>query len=438
MDVRKLNQKNISAISAAEKSAFLLYNMGWNLAIPLLRINSRIKDGFEQRILKQGLPAADLWIQAASAGEAYLAWNFVKNLRSVPYLRILITSNTRQGIEILARAADDIMRSEKGKKIFISYFPFDKPAIMKKAVKEVRPKLMILLETEIWPGLMMALKNTGCRIVIINGRITLKSFNRYILWHSLFSRLSPDKIFAVSAPDAKRFALLFGKELVATMPNMKFDRLNSPLSDDENRDLNNLLPSNTPFVVLGSVRSEEEDQVQEIILHLLKRRPDIIIGLFPRHMHRIGTWEERLNHISATSVLRSKIDKKVFSGTVILWDVFGELRAAYGISTAAFVGGSLAPLGGQNFLEAVVSGVVPVIGPYWDNFAWIGDEIFEKGLVTSADNTINVIDMLEKNINKPEQRDKVRNSIGKYIKERQGGTEIVCSYVEKVLKEKNF
>ncbi|MBL0716951.1 MAG: 3-deoxy-D-manno-octulosonic acid transferase, partial [Desulfosarcina sp.] len=257
------------------------------------------------------------------------------------------------------------------------------------------------------------------------------------LWHSLCRRLSPDKIFAVSAPDAERFALLFGKEFVATMPNMKFDRLNSPLSDDENTNLKNLFPSNTPFIVLGSVRSEEEDQIQKIILHLLKRWPDIIIGLFPRHMHRIGTWEERLNRISATPILRSKIDKKVSSGTIILWDVFGELGAAYGISRAAFVGGSLAPLGGQNFLEAVVSGVVPVIGPHWDNFAWIGDEIFEQGLVTSVANPIGVIDMLEKNIKKPEQRDKVRKSIGKYIKERQGGTEIVCSYVEKILREKN-
>ncbi|MBL0716862.1 MAG: 3-deoxy-D-manno-octulosonic acid transferase, partial [Desulfosarcina sp.] len=301
----------------------------------------------------------------------------------------------------------------------------------------VRPKLMILLETEIWPGLIMALKKTNCRIVIINGRITLKSFNRYMRWHSLFRRLSPDKIFAVSAPDAKRFALLFDNKLVETMPNMKFDRLNSPLPDDKTTNLNNLFPSNTPLIVLGSVRSGEEDQIQEIIMHLLKRRPDIIIGLFPRHMHRIGRWEERLNRISATSVLRSKINEKVSSGTVILWDVFGELGAAYEISRAAFVGGSLAPLGGQNFLEAVVSGVPPVIGPHWDNFAWIGDKILEQGLVTSAANPMNVIDILEKNINKPEERDKVRKSIGKYIKERQGGTEIACSYVEKVLKERN-
>ena len=125
-----------------------------------------------------------MWIQAASAGESYLALNFVKNLKLAYPLKILITSNTKQGIEILERAADDIMLSQKKKIIFISYFPFDKPAIMKKAVRKVCPKLMVLLETEIWPGLMMALKKRGCKIVIINGRLTLKSFNRYMLWQS--------------------------------------------------------------------------------------------------------------------------------------------------------------------------------------------------------------------------------------------------------------
>ncbi len=434
----ELNQKNRLPFSAAEKSAFWLYNLIWKPAIPLLRLNRRLKDGFGQRTLKQDLPAADLWIQAASAGEAYLALHFVKNLTSIPFLKILITSNTRQGLEILEREAYDIMRSDTGKKIFVSFFPFDKPSIMEKAVQQVQPKLMLLLETEIWPGLLKALKKTDCRIVIANGRITLKSFNRYMLCRSLCRKLSPNKIFAVSAPDAERFGLLFGKKLVADMPNMKFDRIGRTLSADENRDLKGLVSPDQPFVVLGSVRREEEEQIQEVIRHLLKRRPDIIIGLFPRHMHRVKTWQERLDRISVSSALRSEADGKISSGTVILWDLFGELGAAYGISAAAFVGGSLAPLGGQNFLEAVVAGVVPVIGPYWDNFAWVGAEIFEQGLVKRAFSPLDVIDLLEKNLDNHAPRDKVRKLIGTYIQERQGGTDIICSCAAKILEEQNF
>ncbi|MCD6185741.1 MAG: 3-deoxy-D-manno-octulosonic acid transferase [Deltaproteobacteria bacterium] len=434
----KPKKKNTRSIQLSEYFAFMLYNLCWSLAIPFLRTNSRIKDGFEQRLLKKELPEADLWIQAASAGEAYLAWIFVKHLKLtnslISPLRILITSNTKQGIEILERAADDIMLSQKKKIIFISYFPFDKPAIMKKAVKKVCPKLMVLLETEIWPGLMMALKKRGCKIVIINGRLTLKSFNRYMLWQSICRRLSPDKIFAVSAQDTKRFSLLFGKEHVLTMPNMKFDSINGQSSAmDGKNHLNAFLPTGTPFIVLGSIRSEEEKQVQDIILHLLQKHPDIIIGLFPRHMHRIENWKKRLSSISIKWRLRSETDKSVSLGTVILWNVFGELGAAYETSTAAFVGGSLAPLGGQNFLEAAVCGVIPVIGPYWANFAWVGNEIFKQGLVISANNANAVADILEKKIKHPEQRDKVRKIAGSYIAERQGGTKTVCSYAEKIL-----
>jgi 3-deoxy-D-manno-octulosonic-acid transferase len=221
------------------------------------------------------------------------------------------------------------------------------------------------------------------------------------------------------------------------MPNMKFDRIGRDLSAGENRDLKGLISSGQPFVVLGSVRREEEEQVQEVIRHLLKRRPDIIIGLFPRHMHRVKTWHEKLHNISAASALRSETNGKVSSGTVILWDIFGELGAAYGISAAAFVGGSLAPLGGQNFLEAAVAGVVPVIGPYWDNFAWVGAGIFEQGLVKRAFSPLDVVDLLEKNIDNPEPRDNVRKLVGTYIKERQGGTAMICSCAAKILEEQN-
>jgi len=438
----KIKKKKMRDISFSERFAFMLYNFCWNLTIPLLRTNSRIKDGFSQRLFKKKLPEADLWIQAASAGESYLALNFVKHLKfphssthsCITPLRILITSNTKQGIEILDRAADDILRSDKKKIIFISYFPFDKPAIMKKVVKEICPKLMVLLETEIWPGLMMALKKRGCKVLIINGRLTLKSFNRYMLCQSICRRLSPDKIFAVSARDAQRFSLLFGKEDVVTMPNMKFDNINGPSSArDKQKKLNAFLPQGTPFLVLGSIRSEEEKQVQEIILHLLQKRPDIIIGLFPRHMHRIENWKKTLSSISIRWRLRSETNKTVSPGTVILWDVFGELGAAYETSTAAFVGGSLAPLGGQNFLEAAVCGVIPVIGPYWENFAWVGNEIFKQGLVTSVGSVTAAADILEKKIKHPEQRNKVRKMAASYIVKRQGGTEIVCSYAEKLL-----
>jgi 3-deoxy-D-manno-octulosonic-acid transferase len=365
--------------SPVKKAAFCLYNMGWGLAIPALRMNHRLAEGFKQRTLKHKMPpAADLWIQAASAGESYLAWELLKGLRPARPVRVMVTSNTSQGMEILERAIDDITPNDRGVSACAAYFPFDKPTIMETAVRNISSKIMVLLESEMWPGLLAALKKYRCKTLIINGRITAKSLRRYLIWPSLWRDLRPDKILAVSEKDAKRFSVLFGREYVDVMPNMKFDRIGLTQGMPYTKNpLEGILRPDTPLLVLGSVRREEEPVVEKIVVDIHRRLPETIIGLFPRHMHRIKYWKKVLDRLAIPWTLRSKIQRHVPHGTVILWDTFGELPLAYELSKAAFVGGSLAPLGGQNFLEALTCGVVPVIGPSWENFAWVGQEYVE-------------------------------------------------------------
>jgi len=418
----------------AIKTAFWLYNLGWSLAIPALRFNHRLAEGFEQRTLRKKLPQADLWIQAASVGEAFLAQELLNRLKPRQSLRVLITSNTSQGIEIIESAISGITPSNRGITAFSAYFPFDKPAIIKRAARNVNPKIMILIESEMWPGHMAALKKCGCKILVINGRITSKSLSRYLVWPSLWHTLRPDKILAISENDAQRFSTMFGKDRVNVMPNIKFDRLESMESTpDQKNPLESILPDEIPFIVLGSVRQEEEHLVEKIIIEILGRKPKSIIGLFPRHMHRIKYWKDALNHLAIPWVLRSETRQIASPGTIILWDTFGELSFAYKISEAAFVGGSLAPLGGQNFLEAVTCGVIPVIGPSWDNFAWVGFDILNKGLVKIAADWKEVTDTLVKGIENPQSHETVQKSAFKYLENRRGGTEIACRLINQFL-----
>jgi 3-deoxy-D-manno-octulosonic-acid transferase len=265
--------------SLAKKAAFGLYNMGWGLAIPALRLNHRLAVGFEQRTLKHKVPsAADLWIQAASAGESYLAWGLLKDLRPARPVRAMVTSNTSQGMEILERAIDDITPNDRGVSACAAYFPFDKPTIMETAVRSISPKIMVLLESEIWPGLLTALKKYGCKTLIINGRITAKSLRRYLIWPSLWCDLRPDKILAVSEQDAKRFAVLFGREYVDVMPNMKFDRIGLTQGMPYTKNpLEGILGRDTPLLVLGSVRREEEPVVEKIVVDIHRRLPETIV-----------------------------------------------------------------------------------------------------------------------------------------------------------------
>ncbi len=415
------------SLNLTQKFAFRFYNLIWSCALPWLHWNHRLAEGYMQRTLKTGLPAAKLWIQAASVGEAYLALELINYLNTVEPLKILVTSNTSQGIEILRRNLSDRSLVDRRIQPQVAYFPFDKPAIMQRAVASIRPKVIVLLETEIWPGLLRSLKEFGCKILIVNGRITQKSLKRYLLWPSLWRKLRPDNILAISPADAHRFGRLFGKDGVEVMSNIKFDRIAAATSGsvDENT-LKSILPTANPFIVLASVRQAEENPVKNIIQTVLSSRPETVVGLFPRHMHRIPSWQKRLHQMGLGYALRSKSKRRISAGKVILWDTFGELLPAYRLAESAFVGGSLAPLGGQNFLEALVCGVIPIIGPSWDNFAWVGGEIIQSGLLRVAGDWKQVADLLLKDLAGPPARKDVINAALQFIEVRRGGTEMAC------------
>lgn len=423
------------ARASLDTAASCIYQLAWWASIPFLRYNRRLAEGYAHRcIARPHLSRADLWIQSASAGEAYLVWEILKRLSNGHPLRVLATTNTSQGMGILQQAMANLSVSGGNMEIQTAYFPFDSPSIMKRAVHLVRPGLMILLETELWPGLLSSLKQAECRVLLINGRMTSQSLRRYMLWPSFWRRRRPDKIRAISTEDRDRFAKLFGGHGVGTMPNIKFDRLmDNDSSSAARADIANWLLPHEKFLVLGSVREAEEEDVEKIIPYILERQPDTIIGLFPRHMHRVDHWQKALQRLGIAWTSRSGMQMR--SGGVILWDVFGELGLAYPLATAAFVGGSLASLGGQNFLEPLVKGVPTVIGPFWGNFKWVGEEILDLGILHQANSWKEVADFLVAGIMDPPDREAVKKAAGIYIKSRQGGTDVACRLIREYLNE---
>lgn len=416
--------------------AFGLYNLLWSCVLPWLRLNHRLAEGYPQRCLKKMLPAADIWIQAASVGESYLALEIIKTLKATRAVKILVTSNTSQGIDILNLALADQGKTVDGVQVAVGYFPFDKPAYMRRAVAAIAPAVMVLLETEIWPGLLRALKQHHCKTIIINGRITDRSLKKYLRWPSIWSELRPQRVLAISCADADRFKQLFGPGGIETMPNIKFDRVASAATSADNRNtIQNIVPPALTFTVLASVRRQEEPLVRQIVIAILRNRPQTVIGLFPRHLHRIRSWQEALNQAGIRWSLRSESKGPATAGTVIIWDTFGELLQAYQICKSAFVGGSLAPLGGQNFLEALICGTRPVIGPSWENFIWVGTEIIDAGLLRVAGNWREVAALLLRDMESSAPRDEIISGSLEYIKERQGGTEKACRAITALMED---
>ncbi|MDR3641903.1 MAG: glycosyltransferase N-terminal domain-containing protein [Humidesulfovibrio sp.] len=410
-----------------------IYGLAWRAALPALKRNKRLREGWEARTLSAGPPPkADLWIQAASGGEAYLAWELLSRLPELSGcarpLTVLVTTFTSQGLGVLAQAREALAPRLD---LVPAYVPFDLPGRMDQALTAVAPKAVVLLETEIWPGLLAACRKRGVPALVLNARMTEKSLAGYLRLPGFWRAFSPARVLAVSEADTRRFTTLFPDSRVGVMHNIKFDRLSFTPAPPK-AEIAALLPEGAPFLVLGSVRKQEEDAVLSIVRGLLQRQPSAVIGLFPRHMERAPAWCGQLEDAGVPFARRSG-GEMARPGSVIVWDAFGELGAAFGLARACFLGGSLADLGGQNFLEPLAHGVVPVIGPFWSNFAWVGEEIFSTGIVRRETGWQGVLDTLSALASDAPDRQTVREKAEIYAASRRGGGEAACQAVAECL-----
>ncbi len=439
-----------------KKSAFItnfmgFYNLVWAVVLPFLRHHPRLARSFVQRTdTAAHLTTADIWIQAASAGEALLAVRLVQGLSFQNPVQILVTTTTDQGMGILRDAF-------KKKPVFsqislsLGWFPFDCPAVAARAVKRVNPKVMVLLETELWPALLHQLRRQHSRILVVNGRMSAKSSRHYRTTKWLWNRIAPHEVLAVSGIDARRFSRVFAQAQVAVMPNMKFETLESltahpgatepgtsshgtsetGVSDTGTTKtvstaLADIVQGPLPLSVFASIRRQEERQVLKMIHSLFDQHPKQVIALFPRHMHRIEAWKRRLKKSGIPFFLRSALSCPPAVPGILLWDRFGEMRQVFAYARTVFMGGSLAPLGGQNFLEPLLQGAPVVTGPFWDDFFWVGNQVFDKGLVIRKPDWRTAAHAMAVCLAQDENREKRRQKARAYVQSRSGGTDTAC------------
>ena len=419
----------------AVRGVFYAYDQLWKPVQRGLRHHVKLREGYGQRILQEPFQQpVDVWIQAASAGESHLAAMLMAQLGGENGLRILATTNTRQGLDILTAAATRLKTG--GGRLQTRFCPFDRPALMQQAVQSLKPRLMVLMETELWPGLLFTLRQAGIPVIMVNARLQARSYRAYRLWPALWRMLAPQRILAVSPADAGRLKRLFDSAAVETMPNMKFDRITrsgAPLAAASPPAWTRHLPPASPFVILGSVRREEESAVAKIMGYLRHRCPEAVIGLFPRHMHRIQPWCRRLQALGLRYRHRSRIDSPIIGGTVVIGDVFGELAATYAAATTVFMGGSLAPLGGHNFLEPLLSGVSPIVGPYWQAFEWVGPELFRDKLVHATADWQTAAQRLAKEITQSADKKAIQRRATAFFDRHRGGTAQACRAIHEAL-----
>lgn len=429
---------------------FPLYQAAWMLARPFLSRHRRLAEGWSERLAPEGwlqrFDGETVWIQAASGGEAFLLVSMVAELQKLwrekgrGKLRILATTCTRQGMDVFENNLRGHYENS-GPELVLRYFPLDEPSLMRRAVAQAAPAQIVLLETELWPGLLMAAWENDIPVQILNGRITPKSMAGYgKLPLDFWKKLAPRKILAVSPTDAGRYAELFGNDAVGLMPNIKFDLIS--ISEEEERTA--LAPDGGKIALFASVRKQEAGLVAEAIRALKDKAPGCRVLLAPRHLHHVEMWGRQISGMGLRSVLRSEIfgpelppQAAIASiapgndGPVLIWDKFGDLKKLYSLADCAYVGGSLAPLGGQNFLEALSAGIEPCIGPYYSNFAWAGEEIL--GMARHVSGPLELASALERILAAPKTRQDVRKRFEKSVESQRGGTKMAVSAIWKLL-----
>jgi 3-deoxy-D-manno-octulosonic-acid transferase len=300
-----------------------------------------------------------IWVHAASMGEVKAVTGLLKALKhKYPGMAVCLSTMTATG----SKVASSIPEVD-----LVIPFPFDASWVMKRYMLKLFPDLVVIVETEIWPNMILAARDMGRPVAIVNARMTEKSFLRYMLIQPLASEiLGKVDVLAMAESDGLKFSRL-GAGKVRTLGNLKLDSI-SDKDPNKSREMKaGLGTEDRPVFIAGSIREGEEEAVVSAVQGAAPRIPGLFTILAPRHPSQIGCLAELARKSPFEWCLRSRMEQ----GTdLVIVDTMGELFGLYGVSDAAFVGGSLVDLGGQNILEPIAWGVPTIHGPHMGNFTW--------------------------------------------------------------------
>lgn len=350
------------------------------IVVPLIWLHHRFKgDDFERFHQRMGRYAQHLvpvhrrhpciWLHAVSVGEVGVAAAICNVLsRKFSQCTLVLSCLREQGLARAKELLDD--------SVFCFFAPLDLIGPTQKALKMFRPDVLVLLETEIWPNLIIGARRMGVRTVIANGRISVRSIKRYLKVRSLmkYTLSHVDAFSMISEDDAWRIQSLGASpERISVNGNAKYD-VPDPLKNKQSRKCVQALygvDADTPVFVAGSTRGNEAQIILDAFVQLRQQHPDAFLIIAPRHIERAGQIAQWVVAQGLTCQLRTQLDgiKNPRRAQVVVLDTIGELSATYGIASMVFCGGSLVPKGGQNIMEPAIWGKPVIYGPSMEDFA---------------------------------------------------------------------
>lgn len=392
---------------------FILLRLFWRgIKAPDYRLRWLERFGFYKQIYLQSV----IWFHAVSVGEAEALFPLLKLIQQHhPDAQLLITTTTPTGS---AR-----VKAVMGNTVSHVYLPYDMPDSIARFMAEFKPKMAVIMETELWPNLFIACGQNAIPLYVINARLSEKSARGYNKIPSLVNQaLAQVKVIATQTQDdADRFVSLGAHpERVVNLGNIKFD-VDVPSSViSAGADLKNSLFAQRFVWIIASTHMDEEAIFLALYKQLKLKIPELLLVLVPRHPERFADVKQLCIHQDLQVVLRTTGDTVADSNDVYLADTMGELKLLYAAADVAFVGGSMVPIGGHNILEASVIGVPVMFGPYMANFKEISRLVLEQQAAIQCKTTAEVIDTLLALYQDAEQRSALAERGKHFIKQNQG------------------
>jgi len=393
-----------------------------SVVVPLasVLIKRRLKQGKEDparigerrgmsRVIRPHGPL--IWIHGASVGEVLAAAALIERLRALN-LQILLTSGTVTSAAIVAKR----FRAD----VIHQYIPYDSPRYVARFLDHWRPSLALFIESDLWPNLILSSAARRLPLVLINGRMSHRSFPR---WRRISGTISAllgrfEVCLAQSQLDAERFAALGGRNVIAT-GNLKLD-VPAPPADAAKLERLMSVTRGRPIIVAASTHPGEEETLLEAHRALVRFFPSLLSVIVPRHPDR-GDAIARLIAASGLHVaLRSREELPIATTDIYVADTMGELGLFYRLAPIVFMGGSLVPRGGQNPIEAIKLGASIVHGPHVFNFTDVYEALDGAGGARRADTQQALVKQLGQLLADPSARE-LSVSAAESVIEQLGG-----------------
>ena len=415
-----------------------IFFFGFSLAyLPYLVIKGKAHKDFLQRFgnlppsFREIGASRPVWVHAVSVGEVMAAKNFIEKLsEKYPEKRIVLSTTTRTGQEVAEKTLN--------KSVLKFYFPVDFSFVIKRVAKLINPSVLLIMETELWPNLILEISKRQIPIALLNGRISERSFKGYKRIKPFFGNiLQKINLFCMrSRKEAERIeAMGARKERVKVTGNMKFDTENMPDRLGQPERSTGAVDTSWVFIA-GSTHNGEEEIIIDIYTGLLKEFKNLKLLIAPRHVDKAQAIKNLAAEKSFEAVLWSG-SKKDFSEqrngkTVFILDTFGELGALYGIASVVFMGGSLIKRGGHNLVEPAFFGKPVIFGPHMFNFKDMARSFLDNDAALQIKDKEELLTALGDLLRDGDKRNRLGSNARELIEKSKGATERNIREVEKL------